>query len=74
MMYNNSVIVIIQLGAKKMFDPKKPEYINKTFRLSVDLVKKLENVAQSKQMSLNAIVAQCCEYALDNMDTGSKNK
>jgi predicted HicB family RNase H-like nuclease len=49
-----------------MFDPKKPEYVNKTFRLSAELIKKLESIAQTKEMSLNAIVAQCCEYAINN--------
>ncbi|MBQ7336855.1 MAG: toxin-antitoxin system HicB family antitoxin [Clostridia bacterium] len=49
-----------------MFEIKKPEYINKTFRLPSDLVKKMEVLAQEKQVSLNNLVVQCCEYALDH--------
>ena len=51
-----------------MFQIKKTEYVNKTFRLPVELVKKLEILAQEKGVSLNNLVAQCCEYALDNID------
>lgn len=55
-----------------MFNPKKQEYINKTFRLPVELVEKMETVAQNNQLSLNAIVVQCCEYAMDNMVPDSR--
>lgn len=51
-----------------MFQIKKTEYVNKTFRLPVELVKKLEILAQEKGVSLNNLVSQCCEYALDNID------
>ena len=51
-----------------MFKIKKTEYVNKTFRLPIDLVKELEIVAQEKGVSLNNLVAQCCEYALVNID------
>lgn len=50
-----------------LFEVKKPEMINKTFRLPVELVKRLEMVAQQKGVSLNNLVLQCCEYALDNL-------
>ena len=49
------------------FEVNKPEYVNKTFRLQVELVKRLEVLAQEKEVSLNNLVAQCCEYALDNL-------
>ena len=51
-----------------MFEVKKPEYINKTFRMPMDLIKKMEFLAQNKQVSLNNLVVQCCEYALNNID------
>ena len=54
-----------------MFTVKKPDYINKTFRMPLELVQKLEVLAQEKQVSLNNLVVQCCEYALDNIDTDS---
>ena len=51
-----------------MFEVKKTEYINKTFRMPVDLVKQLEILAQAKQVSLNNLIIQCCEYALNSLD------
>ena len=52
-----------------MFKVKKPDSVNKTFRMPLELVKKLEILAQEKGVSLNNLVVQCCEYALDNIDT-----
>ena len=50
-----------------MFRVEKPEYINKTFRIEKKLVERLERVAQREDISLNALVVQCCEYALNDM-------
>ena len=55
-----------------MFEIKKSEHINKTFRLPIELVKKMETLAQSKGVSLNNLVVQCCEYALDNIEPPKK--
>ena len=51
-----------------MFQVKKTEYVNKTFRMPRELVQELESVAKQKDVSLNQIVTQCCQYSLDNMD------
>ena len=51
-----------------MFKIKKTEYINKTFRLPVELVEKMEILAQNRGISLNNLVVQCCEYALENIE------
>ena len=51
-----------------MFKIKKVEHINKTFRLPVELVKKMESLAQNRGVSLNNLVIQCCEYALENIE------
>ena len=51
-----------------MFEIKKTEYTNKTFRLPLELVKKMESIAQNKGVSLNNLVTQCCEYGLDNIE------
>jgi len=51
-----------------VFEVKKPEMTNKTFRLSVSLIKRLEKLAQEKGISLNNLVAQCCEYALNSQN------
>lgn len=50
-----------------MFKVKKEEYVNKTFRIPVELLKKLEALAQNEKVSLNNLVIQCCNYALNNM-------
>ncbi len=50
-----------------MFEIKKEEYVNKTFRMPVTLVKKLEVLAQNNNVSLNNLIIQCCEYAVDNL-------
>ena len=55
-----------------MFEVKKTEYVNKTFRLPVELIEKMEKVAQEKGVSLNNLVVQCCNYALDNLDEEKK--
>lgn len=55
-----------------MFKVKKEEHINKTFRMPLELVKKLEKLAQEKKVSLNNLVVQCCEYALENIDNDDK--
>lgn len=57
-----------------MFDVKKPEMANKTFRLPVELIKRLETVAQHKGVSMNNLVLQCCEYALDNLKDERNNE
>lgn len=57
-----------------MFKVKKHEYINKTFRMPLELVKKMEIIAQDKHVSLNNLVTQCCEYALDNIDDNRNKK
>lgn len=55
-----------------MFKVTKPEYTNKTFRLPLNLVETLETLAQSKDISLNQLVIQCCEYALSNLEEEDK--
>ena len=55
-----------------MFKVEKEEMVNKTFRLPLKLVEQLYKVAQNKGVSLNNLVIQCCEYALDNLDTNSE--
>lgn len=51
-----------------MFKITKPEYTNKTFRMPVELVAELERLAQEKEISLNQLVIQCCNYALENLE------
>lgn len=53
-----------------MFRIKKEysDYVTKSFRLPVELVEQMSVLAQKKNISLNKLVIQCCEYALENLD------
>lgn len=44
------------------------EYVNKTFRLPVEIVENLEDVAKDKNTSLNKVIIQCLEFAIENID------
>ena len=57
-----------------MFKIEKTEMINKTFRLPLDLVEKLQTVAQNQGVSLINLVRQCCEYALNNLEKEKTDK
>ena len=57
-----------------MFEIKKEEYVNKTFRLKKSLVEKLEKIASENSISLNELVSQSCEYAIKNIKKGKDNK
>ena len=57
-----------------LFRPKKAEeQINKTFRYPVSLIDKMSVIAQKENISLNNFVVQCCEFAIEHLDTPSKN-
>ena len=45
----------------------KAEHINKTFRFPAELTEKLQLIAQQENVSLNRLVIQCCQYALENL-------
>lgn len=44
------------------------DYVNKTFRLPTEIVETLEDVAKNKNSSLNRVIIQCLEFAIENMD------
>jgi len=53
-----------------MFKLKKDvydKYVNKTFRLPVGIVERLEKLSGEYNLSVNKIVIQCIEYALNDM-------
>lgn len=52
-----------------MFKIEKNETINKTFRIPINLSKRLQQIAQEQGISMNNLVIQCCEYALKDLDT-----
>ena len=41
---------------------------SKTFRLPVELIEQLEKLATQNKLSLNQLVVQCLNYAVDNLD------
>lgn len=45
------------------------ESVDKTFRIPVNTVKQLDRLAGGYKTSMNKIVAQCLQYALDNLNT-----
>ncbi len=47
---------------------KKQEYANRTFRLPVELLEELNSLASNKNISLNQLIVQCCEFAIKNLD------
>lgn len=59
---------------RQLFEVKKPEMTNKTFRMPAELVERLTVVAQAQKVSLNNLVCQCCEYALNNMAEQNNDK
>ena len=50
------------------FKIKKQEYANRTFRLPVELLEELNTIATDKNISLNQLIVQCCEFAIENID------
>jgi len=40
---------------------------SKTFRLPIELIEKLSVLATQNKLSLNQLVVQCLEYAIDNL-------
>lgn len=74
---DNSYIDDINVREQKgMFELKKgyDEYANKTFRLPVRIVDRLEKLSAEYNLSVNKIVIQCIEYALNDMQPQSVKK
>ncbi len=46
------------------------ESVNKTFRVPRPMVEQLEKLAGKYNTSVNKIVVQCLEYALENISEG----
>ena len=44
------------------------EYENKSIRLPVDLIEKVQCLANDNNISFNKVVIQCIEYALSHID------
>ena len=44
------------------------EHVTKTFRIPTEIIKQLDDLATKHNTSVNKVVIQCLEYALDNLD------
>jgi predicted HicB family RNase H-like nuclease len=47
---------------------------SKSFRLPIDLIERLEGLAGQNNISLNKLVIQCLNYAVDNLEKESNGK
>lgn len=54
------------------FKIKHQEYVNKTFRISKELADRLAITAQQEGISMNELVVQSCEFALDHLKNSKK--
>ena len=57
-----------------MFKVEKQEYMNNTFRIDKKLLEKLDAIAQKENISVNALVVQCCKYAINDMNSVNKER
>lgn len=48
------------------FEIKRQEYVNRTFRLTKELADQLSQVAQQEGVSVNELVVQSCQFALEH--------
>lgn len=46
---------------------------NKTIRFPLPLIDKIDDVISNQDVTFSSFVIQACEYALENMDTGSRS-
>ncbi len=46
--------------------------VSKSFRLPEELIERLEKLAYENNLSLNQLVIQCLNYAIDNLDESEK--
>lgn len=72
--YNN---VNTNIGDDYMFKVEnkvKNANIARTIRFTEELFENLNKVASENDVSLNRLVLQCCNYALENMKEKDENK
>ncbi|MBQ8965525.1 hypothetical protein [Ruminococcus sp.] len=47
--------------------------VSKSFRLPTELVDELDKLAYENNLSLNQLVIQCLNFALENLDRGEES-
>ena len=60
--------VLIMFKVKRGYDSE-----TKTFRLPTEMIEQLEIVAAENKISLNQLVVQCLNYALENLEEPEQN-
>ena len=50
------------------------DYVTKTFRLPKEFVEQLENIAFENNLSLNQLVIQCLQYAINDLEENEEKK
>ena len=65
----NYAYIIIAKGEKDMLEIKNEytDYTTKTFRLPVAIVEKLDQIAREHNTSMNKVVIQSLEFAIQNI-------
>ncbi len=53
---------------------KKPTSLNRTIRMPDTLIETLGKLASERGISFNQLVVQCCEFALEHLQTISDEK
>ena len=48
--------------------------VNKSFRLPEELANKIDNLALKNNLSINQLVIQCLNYAINNLDDTNNNE
>ncbi len=51
---------------------KKTTSSNRTVRMPDELIETISNIANEKGISFNQLVIQCCEFALEHLDSSEK--
>ncbi len=49
-------------------------YLSRTLRFPAELYQQLKEKSAEYHISLSALVVQCCEFALQNLDESSQSK
>ena len=58
---------------EKAFEVKNRHLPIKQYGCPTRLIGRLEQLAKEKDISFNKLVVQCCEFALDNLGSRTKN-
>ena len=52
---------------------KKPTSSNRTIRMPDTLIDTIANIAAKQGISINQLVVQCCEFALEHLQQNTEN-